>query len=107
MEPDVRPVEDLDEFTAAVLAIGQYFGTTPTEERMQRFADQITFERMHGAWSDGTIVGGAGAFAFDLTVPGGALPTAGVTVVGVFPTSPPRRASCADARPARCRPRAR
>ena len=83
---DVRPVEDLDEFTAAVLAIGQYFGMTPTEERMQLFADQMTFERMYGAWSDGSIVGGAGAFAFDLTVPGGELPTAGVTVVGVFPT---------------------
>ena len=83
---EIRTVADLDEFTAAVLAIGQYFGMTPTEERMQRFADQMTFERMHGAWSDGTVVGGAGAFAFDLTLPGGELPTAGVTVVGVSPT---------------------
>jgi predicted acetyltransferase len=86
MAVEVRPVEDLGELTAAVFAIGQYFGMTPTDERMQRFADQMTFERMHGAWADGTVVGGAGAFAFDLTVPGGALPTAGTTVVGVFPT---------------------
>ncbi|HEX6662835.1 MAG TPA: GNAT family N-acetyltransferase [Gaiellaceae bacterium] len=83
---EVRPVEDLDEFTAAIFAIGQYFGMTPTDDRMQRFADQMTFERMHGAWEDGALVGGAGAFAFDLTVPGGTLPTAGTTVVGVFPT---------------------
>ena len=55
----VRPVKDLDEFTSAVLAIGQYFGMTPNEERMQRFLDQITAERMHGAWENGTIVGGA------------------------------------------------
>jgi predicted acetyltransferase len=83
---DVRTVKDLDEFTAAVVAIGQYFGLTPTEERMQRLLDQITLERMHAAWADGMIVGGAAAFAFDLTVPGGELPTAGVSVVGVYPT---------------------
>jgi len=86
MSFDVRTVKDLDEFSRAVFAIGQYFGMTPTEERMQRFLDQITAERMHAAWSDGAIVGGAGAFAFNLTVPGGDLATAGVTVVGVYPT---------------------
>lgn len=86
MSFNVRTVNDLDEFTSAVLAIGQYFGMTPTEERMQRFLDQITAERMHAAWENGSIVGGAGAFAFDLSVPGGDLPTAGVSVVGVYPT---------------------
>ena len=83
---DVRTVNDLDEFTSAVLAIGQYFGMVPNEERMQRFTDLLPLERMHGAWSNETIVGGAGAFPFSLTVPGGELPTAGVTVVGVLPT---------------------
>jgi predicted acetyltransferase len=83
---DIRPVNDLDEFTAAFLAIGQYFGAVPTEERTQRWIDQMSLERMHGAWSDGAIVGGAGAFTFNMTVPGGDLPTAGVTVVGVYPT---------------------
>ena len=41
---------------------------------------------MHAAWDDGRIIGGAGAFPFELTVPGGTLPCAGVTVVGVLPT---------------------
>ena len=86
MSFDVRTVKDLDEFSSAVFAIGQYFGMTPTEERMQRFLDQITAERMHAAWSNGSIVGGAGAFKFALSVPGGDLPTAGVSVVGVYPT---------------------
>jgi predicted acetyltransferase len=86
MALEVRAVKDLDEFTAAVFAIGQYFGMVPTEERMQRFVDQITLERMHAAWSDGAIVGGAGAFTFNVTVPGGDVPTAGVSVVGVYPT---------------------
>jgi predicted acetyltransferase len=83
---EVRSVNDLDEFTRAIFAIGQYFGMVPTEERMQRFADLITLERTHAAWSDGAIVGGAGVFTFNVTVPGGDLPTAGVTVVGVYPT---------------------
>jgi predicted acetyltransferase len=83
---EVRTVKDLDEFTSAVYAIGQYFGMVPTEERMQRFLDQITLERMHAAWSDGAVVGGAAAFTFNVTVPGGDLPTAGVSVVGVYPT---------------------
>ena len=41
---------------------------------------------MHAAFEDGEIVGGAGAFPFSLSVPGGALPCAGVTIVGVYPT---------------------
>jgi predicted acetyltransferase len=86
MSFEVRTVKDLDEFTSAVFAIGQYFGMTPTEERMQRFLDQIGKDRMHAAWSNGTIVGGAAAFTFNLTVPGGDLPTTGVSVVGVYPT---------------------
>jgi predicted acetyltransferase len=43
-------------------------------------------ERLHVATDDGAIVAGAGAFEFELTVPGGPMPTAGVTVVGVLPT---------------------
>jgi predicted acetyltransferase len=86
MAYDIRTVKDLDEFSSAVFAIGQYFGMTPSNERMQPFFDQITSERMHAAWSDGSIIGGAGAFPFGLSVPGAELPTAGVTVVGVFPT---------------------
>ena len=83
---EVRPTRDLDEFTASLLAIGQYFGMVPTEDGIAGFVEQIGLERMHGAWSNGAVVGGAGAFTFNLSVPGGDLPTAGVTVVGVYPT---------------------
>jgi len=83
---DVRPVRNLEEFGAAFLAIGQYFGMVVQEDRMQRWVDQLGLERMHAAWSDDAIVGGAAAFTFNMTVPGGDLPTAGVSVVGVYPT---------------------
>jgi predicted acetyltransferase len=82
----VRPCRDLDEFTQAVLAIGQYFALDATEERMERFSKNLPLERMHAAFEDGRIVGGAGAFPFELTVPGGVVRTAGVTVVGTYPT---------------------
>ena len=83
---EVAPCADLDEFSQAVFAIGQYFGLEPTEERMARFARNLPIERMHAAREDGSIVGGAGAFPFELTVPGGKVATAGVTVVGTYPT---------------------
>ena len=82
----VAPCADLDEFERAVFAIGQYFALEPTEERMERFSRNLPIERMHAAREDGDIVGGAGAFPFELTVPGGTVATAGVTVVGTYPT---------------------
>ena len=41
---------------------------------------------MHAAFDGDAVVGGAGAFPFQLTVPGGVVPCGGVTVVGVLPT---------------------
>jgi predicted acetyltransferase len=83
---EVRPVADDAEYKDAVHAIGQYFGMQLTDEQTERFLRVLPHERMHAAWEDGQIVGGAGAFSFDLSVPGGSLPTAGVSVVGVYPT---------------------
>ena len=83
---EVTPCADLDEFGEAFLAIGQYFGLEPTPERIERFAKNLPVERMHAARADGEIVGGAGAFPFEVTVPGAMLRAAGVTVVGTYPT---------------------
>jgi predicted acetyltransferase len=82
---DVRPCRDRDEFGRAVNAIGQYFQGA-SEEMLDRFGQLLPEERMHAAEEDGEIAGGAGAFPFDLSVPGGSLPCAGVTAVGVYPT---------------------
>jgi predicted acetyltransferase len=83
---EVRPAADVDEYGRAIYGIGQYFGAAPDEERLERFAKVLPIERMHAAFEDGEIVGGAGAFPFELSVPGGVLPCGGVTVVGVYPT---------------------
>ena len=83
---DVRPTTDLEEFVDAVGAISHYFGSERDIERAERFAKVLPLERMHGAFDGDRIVGGAGAFPFQLTVPGGPIACAGVTVVGVLPT---------------------
>jgi predicted acetyltransferase len=82
----VRTCRTLEEWGQAVGSIGHYFGWVPTEEQIERFTKLLPSERVHAAFDDGTIVGGAGAFSFEMTVPGAVVPCAGVTVVGVLPT---------------------
>jgi predicted acetyltransferase len=83
---EVRPCRDGDELGRAFYAIGQYFGAPLDEERIERFRQILELERMHAAFDGEQIVGGAGAYTYDFTVPGGSLPCGGVTVVGVYPT---------------------
>src|SRR6478752_4850147 len=84
---DVRACADQGEYNHAIGAIGQYFNPPPSEELLERFTRTLPHERMHAAFEDDEIVGGAGAFPFELSVPGGgSLPCAGVTAVGVHPT---------------------
>jgi predicted acetyltransferase len=83
---EVRPCRDRDELAKAVYGIGQYFGRFPQDDQLDRWTRIIEMERMHAAFDGGEIVGGAGAYTFDFSVPGGSLPCAGVTVVGVYPT---------------------
>ena len=82
----IRPCRSLDELGQAAGAIGHYFGWVPTGEEVERFAQVLPLERMHAAFDGKEIVGGAGVFPFEMTVPGGPVRCAGVTVVGVLPT---------------------
>ena len=86
MSFDVRPSRDRDEFVRAFYSIGQYFGAVPEPERIDRALQIVELERMHAAFDGDEIVGGAAAFTYDFSVPGGSLPCAGVTMVGVYPT---------------------
>ena len=85
---EVRAVQSTEELRDATNGIVHYFGRDrPDEEWAERWEKNFERERMLAAIDGGTIVGGAGAFTFRMTVPGGAqLGTAGVTVVGVLPT---------------------
>ena len=83
----IRPTRNQAEFADAVGAIGHYFGGAfSSEDSLVNFARVLPFERMHAAFDGSAIVGGAGVFPLELTVPGGPVSCAGVTVVGVLPT---------------------
>ena len=84
---EVRRCATLDDFRDATAAIGAFFGGRLSEEDATRFTQTLPIERMHLASLDGEVVGGAGAFPFEVSVPGGeSVRCAGVTVVGVLPT---------------------
>ncbi|MGH2997799.1 MAG: GNAT family N-acetyltransferase [Gaiellaceae bacterium] len=83
---EARATGNRDEFARALYGIWQYFGPAPDDATVDRWIGLVGEDRMHAAFEDGEVVGGAGAFTFDFSVPGGSLPCAGVTVVGVYPT---------------------
>jgi predicted acetyltransferase len=84
MDIDVRPFSgDPDDFFAA----GELaFSERAREEDRGRWAKAFEADRAIAAYDGERIVGTAGIFSFDLTVPGGLLPAAGITIVGVHPT---------------------
>ena len=87
MAIDVRPCSSVEELRDALNAIGHYFGHQNELEDADRFGKWLDLERMHAAFEGDAVIGGAGAFTFRVSVPGGALiPAAGITVVGVLPT---------------------
>ena len=67
----VRTVRDLDEFIAALSAIGHYFGWSPTDEDAERFSRLLPLERMHAVRRRPHRRGRGCVFPFRLTVPAG------------------------------------
>lgn len=76
--------EDHDEYTWVAATA---FASPLTEERASANRAVVELDRLLAARHDGRIVGTAGAYSFDLTLPGGAtVPTAGVSDVTVSAT---------------------
>ena len=50
----------------AVGAIGHYFGWVPTAELAETFTSYLPLDRMHAAFDDGRIIGGAGVYPFEV-----------------------------------------
>ena len=84
MEIDVRPFDGAprDFFEAGELA----FAARPHDEDYAPWESLFEPDRAVAAYDGDRIVGTAGTFSYDFTVPGGILPAAGVTIVGVHPT---------------------
>ena len=84
MSFEVRPFSGTPRewFDAVELSFGQH----ATDEDLVVMTDEVEFDRALAAYDGGRVVGTAGIFSFDLTVPGTTMPAAGVTMVGVHPT---------------------
>jgi predicted acetyltransferase len=83
----VRPCATADEMRAAFAPIWHYFGqSAPSDDAVKHFRRVMTPERVFAEFEGEKAVAGSGAFAFDLTVPGGRVKASGVTIVGVLPT---------------------
>ena len=75
-----------DDFPAALHPIFHYFGRQPDAEWVEHAATLLPVDRIHAVFEDGSVVGSAAAFPFEMSIPGGFVPAAGVTMVGVLPT---------------------
>jgi predicted acetyltransferase len=82
----IRPVTE-DEL-ADFLAVDQHAShDTPMSGRAHaNLLARLEFDRILAAFDGGTIVGGAGAFSFQMRVPGAMAPVAGVSLVAVLPS---------------------
>lgn len=80
--------EDFDVFVDTLLAAFGRFRETPTESGAEAWWSALEMDRgLLALTADGRPVGTAGAYSFELTLPGAVLvPAAGVTAVGVLPT---------------------
>src|SRR6185503_13194433 len=86
MTIEIRPPAE-DELRGAMGAAEIAFGSVSVEdEDWERERKALPAARAHAAFDAGKPVALDGAYTFDLTVPGGYLPCAGVTWVGVMPT---------------------
>jgi predicted acetyltransferase len=78
-QPDGEPRAYID-------AIGVAFAERVPDRDAELWSKLLEPERSLAAYDGDRIVGTAAAISVDLTVPGGVLPAAGVTTVGVHPT---------------------
>jgi predicted acetyltransferase len=84
MPPEIRAFDG--DVPAYVRAVMLPFGWTAHDEDTAVFAALVELDRALAAYDAGQVVGTAAAYSMQLTIPGGELPMAGVTMVGVHPT---------------------
>ena len=85
MTIEIRPPAE-EELRAALEAAQVAFGDELDDESWVREQKILPASRALAAYDGDRPVGLAAAYAFDLSIPGGELPCAGVTLVGVLPT---------------------
>lgn len=85
MDVEIRTIAE-DEFETWMRAIESAFGGHVSPEDVQNERKVIDPARCLAAVDGDNIVGCASSVVFEMTVPGGTIPTIGITGVGVVPT---------------------
>lgn len=86
MDLELRAITD-EEFPAYSRVTEAAFGHQPSEQEVADWALLTEGEHKWAVFDDGEIVATGGAFAFDLTLPGGrTIPAGGLTAIGVRST---------------------
>lgn len=86
MDLELREITD-EEFPEFLRVTEGAFGHQPSDEEIKIWADLTVGECKWAVFDEGEIVATGGAFAFDLTLPGGAtIPAGGLTAIGVRAT---------------------
>jgi predicted acetyltransferase len=85
VDVEIRAVEP-DELETYMAVVETAFGGHLEDDFSRFHRPFVEVDRTFGAFEGGAMVGGAGAFSFAMTVPGGEAAVAGVTSVGVLPT---------------------
>lgn len=85
MDITIRGIEH-SELGNFVHATETAFGQAMRASDIPEFEKKIDLSRMIGAFDDENLVASAGIYPFNVTIPGGEVPAAGITMVGVLPT---------------------
>ena len=79
--------DEVEDFSRAIAhGFGDDLSPRDRDERIERLDAMMGLERTIAAFDGDTIVGTGGTFGFDMTIPGGAIPMAGLSMVSVRPT---------------------
>ena len=79
-----NPAED--ELRATFNAANVAFANELRDDDFELQKRELPTDRVFGAYDGGTAVGLAASIAFEMTIPGGVAPCAGITYVGVLPS---------------------
>jgi predicted acetyltransferase len=82
---ELRPIEPA-ELPAFYKSLSEVFLEDPKDEDREAFGSIVERERTLAAFDGGAVAATAGIFTRDLTVPGGPVPSAAVSLVSVQPT---------------------
>ena len=86
MAVEIRHPRDADELRASMNAAADAFAESFLESTWERESVTVRLDRAVTAFDGTRPVGFSASYEFDLSVPGGFVPTAGVTWVAVMPT---------------------